>query len=84
VSTLCVGALISALSLAVRKSVVGLARMLQIASAMRGGALVLFGLSHTLWISLARMVLVGFGLSWLTGASGGEIADDRRRSNIQL
>jgi MFS family permease len=62
-----VGALISALSLAVRKSVVGLARMLQIASAMLGGALMLFGLSHTLWISLALMVFAGFGL--IQGAS---------------
>ena len=62
-----VGALISALSLAVRTSVVGLARMLQIAAAVLGGALILFGLSHTLWISLALMVFVGFGL--MQGAS---------------
>jgi MFS family permease len=57
-----VGALISALSLAVRKSVVGLTRMLQIASAMLGTALILFGLSHTLWLSLLLMVFVGFGM----------------------
>ncbi len=57
-----VGALTSALSLAVRKSVVGLTRMLQIAAAMLGGALILFGLSHTLWLSLVLMVFVGFGL----------------------
>jgi hypothetical protein len=43
-----IGALVSALSLAVRKSVVGLTRMLQVASAMLGVALILFGLSHTL------------------------------------
>ena len=57
----------SALSLAVRKSVVGLTRMLQIAAAMLGGALILFGLSHTLWLSLVLMVFVGFGL--MQGAS---------------
>jgi MFS family permease len=62
-----VGALISALSLAVRKSVVGLTGMLQIATATLGGALILFGLSHTLWWSLLLMVFVGFGL--LQGAS---------------
>ncbi len=62
-----IGALASAFSLAVRKSVVGLTRMLQIASAMLGGALILFGLSHTLWLSLVLMVFVGFGL--LQGAS---------------
>jgi MFS family permease len=64
-----VGALISALSLAVRRSVVGLARMLQIAAAVLGGALILFGLSHTLWISLALMVFVGFGLMQAASAS---------------
>ena len=57
-----IGALISGLSLAVRKSVVGLTRMLQIAAAMLGAALILFGLSHTLWLSLILMVFVGFGL----------------------
>jgi MFS family permease len=36
--------------------------MLQIASAMLGAALILFGLSHTLWLSLVLMVFVGFGL----------------------
>jgi MFS family permease len=57
-----VGALISALSLTVRKSVLGLTRMLQIASATLGAALILFGLSRTLWLSLVFMVLVGFGM----------------------
>jgi MFS family permease len=57
-----IGALISGLSLTVRKSVVGLPRMLQIAGALLGGALILFGLSHTLWLSLVLMVFVGFGL----------------------
>jgi MFS family permease len=62
-----IGALVSGLSLTVRKSVVGLARMLQIAGALLGGALILFGLSHTLWLSLVLMVFVGFGL--LQGAA---------------
>jgi MFS family permease len=57
-----VGALISAISLAVRKSVVGLTSMLQMASALLGGSLILFGLSHTLWLSLVLMVCVGFGM----------------------
>ncbi len=50
-----------------RKSVVGLTRMLQIASAILGVALILFGLSHILWLSLVLMVFVGFGL--MQGAS---------------
>ncbi len=61
------GALISALSLAVRKTVVGLTRMVQIAAATLGCALILFGLSHTLWLSLLLMVFAGFGL--MQGAS---------------
>lgn len=57
-----VGALTSALSLTVRKSVLGLTRMIQIAAAMLGGGLILFGLSHTLWLSLLLMGFIGFGL----------------------
>ncbi len=64
-----VGALASALSLALRKSVAGLTRMLQIATAMLGGALILFGFSHTLWLSLLLMVFVGFGMIQCAAAS---------------
>jgi MFS family permease len=63
------GALISALSLAVRKSVAGLTRMLPIAAAMLGCALMLFGFSHTLWLSLALMVVAGFGLIQVASVS---------------
>ena len=35
--------------------------MVQIAAAMLGGALILFGLPHTLWMSLVLMVFAGFG-----------------------
>ena len=64
-----VGALASALSLAVRKSVVGLMRMIQISVTLLGSALILFGLSHTLWLSLVLMVLVGFGMLQAASAS---------------
>jgi MFS family permease len=57
-----IGALISTLTLALRKSVVGLTRMVQIAGTVLGLALILFGLSHVLWLSLLLMVVVGFGL----------------------
>ena len=62
-----IGALVSAFSLAVRKTVSGLTRMLQIAAAVLGAALVLFGFSHTLWLSLVLLVFAGFGL--IQGAS---------------
>jgi MFS family permease len=57
-----VGALTSGVSLAMRKSVLGLTRMVQIASAMLGTGLILFGLSKVLWLSIVLMVFVGFGL----------------------
>jgi len=63
------GAMISALSLAMRKSVVGLTRMVQVAAALLGGALILFGLSQTFWLSLLLMGLAGFGLVQNASAS---------------
>ena len=56
------GALISAISLALRRSVVGLTRMLQISAAVLGVALFFFGMSCSLWLSLVLMVFAGFGL----------------------
>ena len=56
------GALASALALAMRKSIKGLTRILQAAVALLGVGLILFGLSHVLWLSLLLMVVVGFGL----------------------
>jgi MFS family permease len=63
------GALASALSLAFRKSVVGLTRMIQIAAAVFGAALVLFGLSRWLWLSLVLMLFVGFGMMQTAAAA---------------
>ena len=57
-----VGALASAVSLALRKSVRGLTTMIQIAVGVFGGGLVLFGFSHVLWLSMALMLLIGFGM----------------------
>jgi MFS family permease len=57
-----VGALVSALSLALRKSVVGLTGMIRWAAAIFGAGLILFGLSHTLWLSMVLLLFVGFGM----------------------
>jgi MFS family permease len=57
-----VGALISALSLAVRKTVLGLGRMIPIAALSFGVGLILFGLSRVLWFSLFMMLFTGFGM----------------------
>jgi MFS family permease len=77
-----VGALVSALSLAVRKSVIGLAKMLMIAMMMLGCSLILFGFSSVLWVSLVLMVFGGFGLMQTASATNtivqSLVSDDKR------
>ena len=63
------GATVSAVSLAIRKSVAGLTGMLQVSAAMLGGALVLFGFSHAFWLSVVLMACVGFGMLQAASAS---------------
>lgn len=63
------GALISALSLAFRKSVVGLTRMIQMSSATLGLALILFGFSQQFALSLLLMGFAGFGMMQSISAS---------------
>jgi MFS family permease len=57
-----VGALTSAISLALRKTVRGLTSMIQISSAVFGAGLICFGFSHVLAISMLLMLVVGFGM----------------------
>jgi MFS family permease len=57
-----VGSLGSALSLVLRKSVRGLLKMIPIAAAVFGAGLILFGLSHVVWLSMLMLLAVGFGM----------------------
>jgi MFS family permease len=57
-----VGALISALSLAARKSVRGLIRMIPLAAAVFGLGLIGFGLSHVFWLSMLMVLIAGMGM----------------------
>ena len=57
-----VGALISAISLALRRTVRGLTSMIQISAALFGVGLISFGLSRFLPLSLFLMLIVGFGM----------------------
>ncbi len=57
-----VGALISALSLAARKSVRGLIRMIPIAAIVFGLGLIGFGLSHVFWLSMLTVLVAGMGM----------------------
>jgi len=63
-----VGALVSALTLAVRNRCGADAYAADCFGDV-GAALILFGLSHTLWLSLVLMVFVGFGLMQGAAAS---------------
>ena len=55
------GALVGA-SLAARKSVLGLGRKIAISSAVFGSGLIGFGLSHYFWLSMAMMLVAGYGM----------------------
>jgi MFS family permease len=64
-----IGALVSALSLAARKTVLGLGRMIPISTAVLGVGLIFFGMSRILWVSLALMLACGFGMMQQMAAS---------------
>ena len=57
-----VGALASAISLALRRTVRGLTTMIQISAALFGLGLICFGLSRFLPLSMFLMLIVGFGM----------------------
>jgi MFS family permease len=57
-----VGALTGALYLAAKKSVLGLGRLIPIASATFGVTLIIFSFSHYLWLSLILLVFSGVGM----------------------
>ncbi len=79
------GGLISALSLTLRKSVHGLPDMMRAAPLMLGAALVLFGLSHSLWFSLPLLCVAGFGMIQTASAANTIIqtlADSDKRARV--
>jgi MFS family permease len=57
-----VGALVSALSLAARKSVRGLIRIIPVSAIAFGVGLIGFGLSRMVWLSLAMLLVAGMGM----------------------
>ena len=77
-----VGALASAIGLALRRSVIGLGKRIAVSVALFGGGLVLLGLSRSLAISLVLMTLTGFGMMQQMAASNTILqtiaADDKR------
>jgi MFS family permease len=80
-----VGALISAMSLAIRKNVLGLGRMIYISTAVFGVSLIFFGLSRNIWISLVMMLFCGFGMMQQMAASNTiiqTIVDEDKRGRV--
>jgi MFS family permease len=80
-----VGALAAAVSLALRKTVVGLGRRIIVAATMFGAALVAFALSHTLWLSLLILPFAGYGMMQEMAATNTilqTIVDDDKRGRV--
>jgi len=77
-----VGALASAIGLALRRSVIGLGKRIAISTALFGGGLIVLGLSRSLTISLILMTITGFGMMQQMAASNTILqtiaADDKR------
>jgi MFS family permease len=79
------GALLGAIRLAARKSVLGLGRLMPIATAGLGIGLVLFGLSNTLWLSGTGLFITGFCM--MTQMAAGNtllqtLVDDKMRGRV--
>ena len=80
-----IGALVSAISLALRKTVLGLGRMIPISTAALGAGLILFGMSRILWVSLMLMLVCGFGMMQQMAASNTiiqTIVEDNKRGRV--
>jgi MFS family permease len=77
-----VGALASAIGLALRRSVIGLGKRIAVSAGLFGSGLVLLGLSRSLGISLLLMAVTGFGMMQQMAASNTILqtiaADDKR------
>jgi MFS family permease len=79
------GALVGALWLASRKSVIGLGRIIPAASALFGAGLIAFSLSRVMWLALPCLTLAGFGFIVQMAASNTviqTIVDDEKRGRV--
>jgi len=80
-----VGALAGALLLALRKSVLGLGRQIVFTTGLFGAALIVFALSHWLWLSLLVLPLAGFGMMQQMASSNTilqTIVHDEKRGRV--
>jgi MFS family permease len=80
-----VGALMGAFSLATRRSVLGLGRVIPTAAVIFGVALVAFANSRTLWWSMLLMLATGFGMMTQMASSNTilqTIVEDDKRGRV--
>lgn len=80
-----VGALIGAVTLAARKSVLGLGRLIAITAAGFGASLVAFAASRQLWLSLLLLVVTGYSFMQQMASSNTilqTISEDRKRGRV--
>jgi MFS family permease len=80
-----VGALFSALSLAVRRNVRGLIRMIPVAAGVFGLGLIGFGLSSVFWLSMVMVLVAGAGMMQGMAASNTIIqtlVDEDKRGRV--
>jgi MFS family permease len=80
-----VGALIGAVVLAARKSVLGLGRMIPLAAGTFGIGLIAFSFSHLLWLAMACLVVTGLGFMVQMASSNTllqTIVDEDKRGRV--
>ena len=79
------GALVGALWLASRRSVIGLGRIIAIAGGLFGAGLIAFSFSRVMWLALPCLTLAGFGFIVQMAASNTviqTIVDDEKRGRV--
>jgi len=79
------GAFISAVVLALRKTIVGLGKRMAITSLTFGAALILFAFSHTVWLSMLLMLIAGFSMMQVMAAGNTilqTIVDEDKRGRV--
>jgi MFS family permease len=80
-----VGALVGAVALASRRSVVGLGRLIAIAGVVFGFAIIAFATSRHLWLSLLIAPIVGFSMLSVFASANTllqTLADDDKRGRV--
>lgn len=80
-----VGALISAVTLAMRRTIVGLGRVIVVNAFVFGASLIAFGSSHWLWLSLPLMLTTGYSMMQIFSACNTilqTIVDEDKRGRV--